>query len=94
MQGLDEIFNEVKGSAGSVFLVLVELTKYWLNSGAFFADIPDVFKNFDLLVDHITNCGESRFVLVILPDWDTGFVNDRPLERARTLVNRRVFESK
>ena len=84
----------MKGSAGGVFLVLVEVTKYWSNSGAFLAYIPDVFKNFDLLVDHIANCGGSRFVLVILPNWDAGFVKDRQLERARTLVNRRVFESK
>ena len=93
MQGLDEIFKEVKRGTGRVFLVLVEVTKYWLNSGALLADIPDVFKNFDLLVDHIANCGGSRFVLVILPDWGTGFVKGRQLERACAFVNRRVSES-
>ena len=79
MQGLDEIFKEVKRGTGRVCLVLVEVAKYWSNSGAFLAYIPDVFKSFYLLVDHIANGGGSCFVLMILPDWGTGFVKGRQL---------------
>ena len=93
MQGLDEIFEEVKRGTGRVCLVFVEVAKYWFNSGAFSVHIPYVLKGFYSLVDHIANGGGSRFVLVILPDWGTGFVKGCQLEQARAFVNRRVFES-
>ena len=93
MQGLDEIFKEVKRGTGQVCLVLVEVAKYWSNSGAFLVHIPYVLKGFYSLVDHIANGGGACFVLMILQDWGTGFVKGRQLERARAFVNRRVFES-
>ena len=82
MQGLDEIFEEVERGTGRVCLVLVEVAKYWSNSGAFSVHIPYVLKGFYSLVDHIfdgANNGGACFVLMILPDWDTGFVKGRQL---------------